>query len=198
MFSEIFFSEILTVLPLFFLGIFLIIAFLKIIFPRFAQPSFKRLALYVVVGTVIFNILLSWLQYQVWRDGGFTAYLLPPHQPWSYFIRYAAFNFWLADVLALAVAGVIYGVFFIFDYFKKGAISEKDLGLVLLLTLLVGWPKSLIFVPLFLALAIIFVAVSKIFFKNNRIYLTWPLMLAALAVSLFGKEMIVFLSFPII
>lgn len=198
MFSDLFFKQVLTTLPVFFLILFILLAWLKIIFPKFSRPSFKRLAWYIIIGTIIFNILLSWLQYQVWRDGGFTAFLLPPHQPWDYFIRYAAFNFWLADVLALVVAGIFYGVFFVFAYFKKGAIADRDLGLILFLTLLVGWPKSLIFIPLFLGLTIIFSLAGKLFFKVNRIYLAWPLLLASVGASLFGLKLMALLNFPLL
>jgi hypothetical protein len=112
----------------------------------------------MVVSVTFFLALalfLSVAQYLTWAADPFSVKLLPPHQPISYFLKYAGTHFWLGLFFSLIVALA----FFLFlralarrneRFFEEG---EVELGA--LLAFIAGWPRIVVFFPaVFLAVVL--------------------------------------------
>ncbi len=107
-----------------------------------------RLFYILICYRILYATLLSILQYNAWHNNPFSQYLLPPHQPFSYFLTYSGMHFWFYPALALMTALLVLFFFGALrkvnaDWFLAGEIS-----LGVLLTFLLGWPLSLFLVPM--------------------------------------------------
>jgi hypothetical protein len=153
----------------------------------------KRLIVFLLGAGLLFKLLLSGLQYYVWRASGLGQFLLPPYQSWGYFIRYSFFHFWLPGLLSLIMAAALYLIFYLLKRRRSEVISAEDLNLAFLLALLAGWPKFVIFLPLFLGLTLISVIIRTIA-KKEAASLAWPLILAMLLTLLLGNYLVILLG----
>lgn len=204
MLTNFFFSYFLSGAPLVFSTIILVI----IIFNFFSNHlknflfikkiSAGRLILVLLVTTILFNLALSVLQYLIWHSHPFTLLFLPPHQPWSYFLRYAFFHFWLADILALIVASIFYCFLSLLRKYKEGIISRDNLNLLTLSCLLLGWPKVIIFIPLFFIFSVIDSIINITIFKNKTINISSSILIALLTVFLFANYLLSFFNLAVL
>jgi hypothetical protein len=198
MLRDFFFSEVLVWLPWSFSLVILLLIITKLWLKKYKiyrlwrleNLSFLKLVKLTVGATVLFDLFLTLLQYLTWHNSAFSQFLLPPYQPWSYFIGYSFFNFWLANLLTLVAALLFFLVFKIIKKLKPEAGSGEELNLVLLLSLLLAWPRILIFIPLFLFLSLLYILVNLLVIKQKRSSLSIPLLAAALTVFLFGAYLI--------
>lgn len=162
---------------------------------KFLNKLSTKKLIYIFLGfSILFNLILSTSQYITWQSSDFSRFFLPPHTPLSYFIRYSFFHFWLANIISVMCS---FGFFFIFKLIKKyrtEIISDQELLLILLSSLLVGWPKFVIFVPLFLAVALIFTLINLLIFRRAKNNLNLPIIISLLVTFLAGNYLINFLS----
>jgi hypothetical protein len=137
--------------------------------------SFKKLAYFLIGITGIFDVGLTLVQYFVWESNSFSRFFLPPYQPWSYFLSYSFFHFFLADIISLCLALFFYAIFKVFKKYKPQFISESELDLLFLGSLLIASPKILFFIALLLFLSILSSLFNLLVFKKSEI--NWPLLI---------------------
>lgn len=164
-------------------------------FLRLDYFTTRRLIIFYLSAALLFKLFLTAWQYYVWRMSDLGQYLLPPYQPWGYFIRYAFWHFWLPAVLALFFALGLYLIFYAAKRWRPKIISSADLRLLFLMALLAGWPKFLIFFPIFLVIAL-FMATIKTFGRKEKeaVTLAWPAIGAMFLTLFFGNYLIIVLG----
>ena len=204
MLTKFIFAWTLNWLPLAVSGLIILIVLLNNLLPNLKFLSWLRKAsteklTYILVGlTVLFNILLSFIQYFTWHSSPFSRFFLPPFTPVTYFIRYIFLHFWLASILVFLCALAFYLVFKLIRRRNKEAISKAELHLILLAGLLVGWPNFIIFVPIFFSLTLIFTLINLLVFKNKKNNLLYPLLLSLVITFLAGHFLISWLSLSVL
>lgn len=186
-----FLNQFLVYGPLIFSGIIIILMILIYLsdfykkLKIFQKLSFKKLAYFLIVATLIFDVGLVGVQYFVWQANSFSIFFLPPYQPWSYFLSYSFFHFFLADVVSLFLALFFYLIFKAFKKYKTQFISERELDLLFLSSLLIASPKILFFISSLLLLGILSSLFNFIVFKKMSI--SWPrLIIFTLLLSFLG------------
>ena len=137
------------------LSFFAVAAWMRFVSGR--VPSPLRLLGVFLAFRASYAAVLSAGQYYVWSLNDFTALLLPPYQPLSYFLLYSWAHFWL-NLAVLSVSLAVLWVFFrLIAAWKKDAVAAKDRSLALLLAALVGWPDIVLFIPLALAFLLVLI-----------------------------------------
>jgi len=200
MLTKFIFAWVLNWLPLIVSGLIIVIVALNNLWPKRKFLLFlKKLTtfnlVYGLIGlTVLFNLLLSGLQYLTWHAAPFSRFFLPPFTPLNYFLRYSLLHFWLASILVFLCALAFYLIFKLIRRRNREAISGEELHLILLSGLLVGWPNFIIFVPSFFLLALIFSVLNLLVFKNKKNSLLYPLILSLILTFLVGHFLINWLS----
>lgn len=199
MLAKFFFSWFLTWLPIVFSGAIILIIFLNYFLPnRKYLVILKKLTttklIYILIGsTLFFSLLLSGLQYLVWQQGAFSIFFLPPYQSITYFLRYSLFHFFAANILVLFFSLAFYLVLRLVKKYRSSSISGEELGLILLAGLLVSWPNLVLFIPLFLLLAIIFLVLKK-----KHLNLSLAAILSLILIFIFGDYLINLLSLSVL
>ncbi len=186
-----FLNQFLVYCPLIFSGIILvliILIYLSDFYKKlkiFQKISFKKLAWFLIGATLIFDFGLVLVQYFVWQSNNFSSFFLPPYQPWSYFLSYSFFHFFLADIVSLFLALFFYSIFKVFGKYKAQFISDRELDLLFLASLLIASPKILFFIPLLLFLGVLSSLFNFLVFKKMSI--SWQrLIILALLLSFLG------------
>lgn len=176
MWEKFLFSWFLVWLPLIFSGIIILLAVLnnsgykKINFFVFSN---KKLIIAFLLGTVLFKIFLSGLQYLVWQQSAFSHFFLPPFTPISYFLKYSFFHFWLNGSLTLITALLLFLIFRLIKKYRVDIISQQELSLLLLSSLLIAWPKIIIFIPFLFLSSLLFLIFNLLVKKQGNIKMTW-------------------------
>ena len=203
MLTKFIFTWALNWLPLTVSGLIILIVLLNNLLPNLKflswlkKLSTEKLTYILVSLTVLFNVLLSFLQYLTWHGSPFSHFFLPPFTPVTYFIRYIFLHFWLASILVFLCALAFYLIFKLIRRRNREAISKTELHLILLAGLLVGWPNFIIFVPCFFLLALIFSVLNLLVFKNKKNSLLYPLLLSLTTTFLLGHFLISWLSLSV-
>jgi len=171
--------------------------FKKIIKKDFSvwEPIFtdKRLIVGTLIAGLIFAVFLTASQYYVWSLSAIGRFFLPPAQP-TYFINYAFLHFWLGRLIGLFLSLLIFGIFYLIRHYRR-ALSRAEINLVFLACLLVAWPRQVFLIPLFFLLAILELIIITLIYKNKgfreiKINIFWPLILAMLLSLIFGGYLI--------
>jgi|GEM_PF-1835601 hypothetical protein len=162
----------------------------------FVEKSFftdKRLVIGVLVASFAFAAFLTVSQYYVWSLSAIGRFFLPPAQP-TYFINYAFLHFWLGRLISLFLSLLIFGIFYLIRRYRH-VLSQTEINLVFLACLLVAWPRQVFLIPLFFLLAILKLIIIALIYKNKgfreiKINIFWPLILAMLLSLIFGGYLI--------
>lgn len=157
---------------------------------------YARMLFWAVVAWFISEIVLaSAAQYIVWDQSPLSRMFLPPHEPLSYFVRYAWLHFAQATTLSSATGVLFFFLFALGNDISKGRFFYEDeeyTGAVAIL--LNPWPTSLLVLPLVLCAGIGVLGVrlgAYALKKSNHhaplfaLRMLWPL--AGLVVFLFGN-----------
>jgi hypothetical protein len=170
----------------------------------------KKWNLWVLIGVMIgYDVLLalvkSVLQYQMWEQGLMTRSLLNlpvaksipgwfVHLPiftsyvHGYYLFYIWNNFWKITIFSLLAAFVIYGLFVWLRCYKQRLCQPREIQLVFLLALLVGWPQVILFLPIIFLVALIF-SLSKFLLKKPAdCGLAWPLLIGTALMLIFSIQ----------
>ncbi len=125
---------------------------------------------------------LTFLQYEAWKAGQLTAFLLPPHRSLSYFIFYVGFRIFSPLIVALFSA---FAIKFVCEFLNRKLgerFLEPEEGWLLALgVFLTGYPGFLFYIPLMLLVAF-FLSIIYHFMKKGRA----PLFYAWLPVAIFA------------
>lgn len=148
----------------------------------------------VVFLTVVFQIIASvGLQYYVWsQDGGIGEYLLPPHQPLSYFLGYSWQHFILSPVIGLAISFLIVLYFWILNrIFKKQYLDFEDMLILASGSMIVGWPGVVVYLSIAFVLTILRIIYLYYIKKEmQRVPMTAALIIAIFLTLLIGEKLI--------
>lgn len=161
---------------------------------RLEALTTRRLVIISLLGAFLFRGLMTGLQYYVWQSSSFGHFLLPPYQPWGYFINYSFFHFWLYGLITLFIASALYLIFRLIGRRRPEVAADEDLGLLFIFSLLPGWPRSLAFAVIFLSVLLLFSVVRTIQ-KKKETGIIWPLIISEAAAWLFGNYLF-FIGFP--
>jgi len=202
MLTKFIFVWVLNWLPLIFSGTIILILIINHLFSsrkylRFLKKLENTKLIYILIGaTLLFDTVLSILQYVTWHSSPLSRFFLPPYQPINYFLSYILFHFWLAGLLVLILALAFYLFFKLAKKYRDDLVSSEELPLILLAGLLVGWPNFIILVPLFFLLTLIFSVVNLLVFKKKKNTLLYPLIISLVIVFLIGSYLVehIFLS----
>ncbi|MFA5000341.1 MAG: hypothetical protein WC545_03205 [Patescibacteria group bacterium] len=153
----------------------------------------KRLIVGVLVAGFIFAAFLTVSQYYVWSLSAIGRFFLPPAQP-TYFINYAFLHFWLGRLISLFLSLLIFGIFYLIRHYRR-ALSRAEINLVFLACLLAAWPRQVFLIPLFFLVAVLeLISLVLIYrnkgFRETKIKIFWPLILATLLTLIFGGYLI--------
>lgn len=86
-------------------------------------------------------------QYDVWKNNEMSRFFLPPHQSIIYFYQYSFFHFWLPYVLDLAISLVwMFCLVLLQKYGNKRFLDEKEIALGFFTSIVVGWPRFIVYI----------------------------------------------------
>jgi hypothetical protein len=199
----------LTLLPQFFFGAVLLLAvvfyYLTVHRPENPRPRFKKLAFWAIGFKFFYAAILTVGQYFLWSEDQFAKLFL--NQPLKhggdisaigglplfsgtklgYFLFYSWGHFWLNAFLSLAIALAFW--LFLKALEKKESRffypGETELGFAL--TLAVGWPGFVVFLPLAFIAVVLVSLFRLLFMKEAYTTIGWPFILAAIAAFAFGQ-----------
>ncbi len=140
-----------------------------------------RVAAYLLVGWyVLYAVLLTVLQWQVWSNDAFTRLLLALplssavplsfwfelvrplfERPGGYFAFYSFGRFWMPAVLAVVAALLWCGVIRLTRLARLRVFSKEAELFSFVAALIAGWPRIVVFIPL----VIVFALFSALFHK---------------------------------
>ncbi|MBI5732407.1 hypothetical protein HY967_00400 [Candidatus Jorgensenbacteria bacterium] len=158
----------------------------------------KWLIKMALIFRISYASLLTILQYYLWSNDPFAKLLLNvgidislplplvKDLPWlfdnklGYFIFYSWGRFWLDVVISLVVAYVFYFFLKILKRHQERFFEEGEVGLGLALSLIVGWPGFIIFVPLIFISVVIVSMARQILLGERYTTLGVPFIAAAL------------------
>lgn len=170
-----------------------------------------------VAFRLIYAVMLSAAQYYAWSQSKFTQILLESpidttvpqagivsffpqlfESKLGYFLFYSWGRFWLNPLIVFLVA---YGFWAFLKLLKKRNdrffdTDEVELGL--LISLLVGWPNFIIFIPLVFFSVILVSIFRGIFLKEPYTTLGWPFLVAGALSLIFGGYLIDLLNLGVL
>lgn len=211
-----FFSHVsLYILPIFLGVIFIVTCFQYVFRKKLAATqwknvfSFRNLSFFVIGGRIANAVLLMYLQYSVWRDGGgmgnyFLTAPLSKDLPitgmksygvlftnkFGYFLFYSWGRFWLSVVLSIFAAYMFYAFLKILRRKTERFFEDGELELGFLCALVVGWPLFVIFVPIIFISVVVISIIRLVFFKEAYTTLGVPFLLATATTIVIGGYLI--------
>lgn len=134
-----------------------------------ARLSFFTLRLFVglLFFRIAYAVFLSCLQYITWKGSPLSQYLLPPHQPWSYFLFYSGMHFGLYPLLSLLTMFVAFCFFMTLKKVNGSWFEEGEVSLAVLFAFILGWPLGIFLIPLTFLIAAI-IALGYFYDKHAR------------------------------
>lgn len=159
--------------------------------------TFGLLAL-VVVGE---PLLRSWLQYEAWSGNPQSKFLLPPHQPISYFLGYSMRHFFIWRWVAFGIAAVLYLLAdrFIVRPSRGFKLNRNENFLIAFGVALAGWPYLLVYLVVLLLLYAVMLAGFMAFSRSASV--RFPIVLpatVALLIIPFGPAIIAALGLNVL
>lgn len=180
--------------------------------------SFKILIITTVVFKLLYAALLSVVQYYVWSQSEFTQFFinspLSSEVPLSdflrsklgfifggklgYFLFYSWGHFWISALLSMAVALCFYVFLRALRRHNDRFFYEGETELGFLLSLIVGWPNIVLFVPIAF-IAVVLVSIFRLlFYKEPYTTLGAPMLLGVLITMIFGTALIEILNLSVL
>ncbi len=161
------------------------------------KKIFHTLIFISIIFAFLYTSFLAWGQYYVWSQDQFSqsflATSLPKdipvplveslpgvfHASSGYFIFYSLQHFWFPFVLNVLIAFVFFWFLGTLKKYNGRFFEEGETELGFLLSLLVGWPIFLVFLPLAFLCVILVSIVKTAFFKERYTTLGVPFLLGA-------------------
>jgi len=157
---------------------------------RFFWPKVVRYSFCLSILVIFILLLLfSFLQFTEWKNSEVSQYLLPPHQPISYFIFHSFNQFFLSYLLSFGFALVfLYSAKIFNRKYKERFFEIEEPYLGALGIFLSGWP-GLLFYIIFLLVFYLLFHISLLFsarsssFRISLYYLWLPTALFAIIIN---------------
>lgn len=181
----------------------------KVVSKKSKLLNFRFIIILAVAFVVLNAAIYTFAQYLVWSQPGFTNTFLktplneavPPstistlfpalfQSDLGYFFFYSWGRFWLKPVILLSVS---YGFWAFLKLLKKHKDRYFDTGEVelgLIMSILVGWPNFVIFIPLVFLFVVLVSIFRGIFLKEAYTTLGWPFIIAGGLTIVFGDYLI--------
>lgn len=152
----------------------------------------------VVVFRLFYTVIVSLVQYYVWKSGDFGKLLLPPYQTIGYFLGYSWRRFWLGFMLSL-VTSLLFLLFLkLLGKYRANFFEQDEIGLLCLMSFLVGWPNIVIFIPLVFVISAIFSTFMALAFRKQVVRLRVPVFLSSLFLLIWGHGLVDILSLTVL
>lgn len=171
--------------------------------PRWAKWSFRELAWLTAGFRVAYAALLTVGQYLAWSQNELTRSFLTSRVPSGdlppifarffsffgehvgYFFIYASGRWWLNIALSIAIAFAFFAFLRVLERHNPRFFNEGEVELGLLVALLVGWPGTVVLLPLLFGSIVLVSLYRMVFLGESYTTLGMPLLLAG-AAALFG------------
>ncbi len=154
----------------------------------FFKKYVKTIFFSAVAAELSTSIFLSYAQYNVWRVNELSAYLLPPHANWNYFLSYVGVRIFLPIVVAFVSAIFLKYASEFLNRRSGERFFEKEEGWLFALgVFLSGYPGLFIYIPLVLVSGVS-LALAYSLLKKGRaplFYLWLPVAVFAILVKSF-------------
>lgn len=152
----------------------------------------------IVFLTVIAKIIFaSGMQYYIWKySENVSQYLLPPHQPINYFLRYSWQHFIMSPTIGiLASLGLVLYFLTLNIIFKKQYLDLEDMLILVSGAMIVGWPNLIVYLGIAFVLTIL--RIFYLFYvkrEMRRVPMTAALIIAAFITLLIGEKLVEILN----
>ncbi|MEI7741587.1 MAG: hypothetical protein WCJ29_03715 [bacterium] len=145
-----------------------------------------------VILHVSIPVSLAIMQYKIWAlpGHGLTNMFLPPHQPITYWLLYSWTNFTLDHVLALLFAFGVAIICFALAKYRENIFLPQEPYLIVLCSLIIGWPRAIFLIPMVLVLAALSLAVEKIWNREARMVIGLWALFVSIFIMAFGSNLI--------
>ncbi|MDO8504464.1 MAG: hypothetical protein Q7S36_01270 [Candidatus Liptonbacteria bacterium] len=173
----------------------------------FFVKNLKQLVWALILGRLIYTAILTFFQYFVWSQTevsrvfltspadattfpGLTLFAPLFNGKFGYFALYCIGRYWLGTLLSIFIAYVFYIFLRFLKKYKERFFEEGELELGLVIGLIVGWPKFVIFVPL-VFIFVIFISIFRMLFAKEK-FTTFglPFLAAAIPALIWGIKLI--------
>lgn len=175
----------------------------------------RTLAWLSLAAHLIYAAALTGLQYWLWSEDALARILLEMpangaisgvtkifpsifNTSWGYFLFYSWGRFWLHALLSVVAALVFWWFLRMLARYQERffVVGETDIGL--LAALVVGWPHSIILVPLVFVGVVLVSALRFVVWKERYTTLGWPLLCGAAATLCWGPSLITLLGLAVL
>lgn len=117
-------------------------------------------------------------QYEVWNNDPFSRYFLPPHQSMDYFYQYSFYHFWLPYILDLGISLVwTFCLTLLCKYSNKRFLDEKEITLGFFTSIIIGWPRFIIYLFSLFGLLVLKQAFNYYILKKRELIQMSPYMI---------------------
>lgn len=170
-----YFNQILN-LDIYFLislivNIFSLIFFLIIKEENKRKEFFLKILIFTILIFFFYSILLSTLQYFLWKKHPLSKFLLPPYQSIFYFLSYSFFNFFRDFIFRLlGLISVLLIFKLIIFSFKRDPFYEDEKYIIYLITLFFSFPYNFFIISLSFIILLLMAVLSLLFSKENNKY----------------------------
>lgn len=138
-------------------------------------------------------LLLTYATYSLWSSALPSVYLLPPHQPISYFLRYSFIHFFASFLLTSVIACVMGTILFFLHKRRPHLLVPGDLALLSTAVFLVQWPIDLLYIAALLTGGILLILLQRYIIRTeDQIVFGAHALFWVPIFLLFGKGLIVF------
>ena len=139
---------------------------------KLVQEKILKIVFFSFVGVVIVrSFILTFLNYWLWSQQLITQWLLPPHSPISYFLKYSWQHYWFESLMTIFLAFIVFWGIYLFNRkFEENLFYNEERYLAGLGILVTGWPSCLVFLSLVLVSGIIFHLFNILFFFIKQKY----------------------------
>jgi hypothetical protein len=151
----------------------------------------------ILLGTAItirlaIAAVLSFAQYQTWAapGHGLTQIFLPPKTPITYFLMYAWTNFISPQVLGIGFALVVWIGFWALTKYRGTAFLPEEPLMGTFALVVLGWPRSILLLPLTLIVVTVQLAVLQALKRADRMMLGAWFLGMSIIVMIFGNDIL--------
>ncbi len=139
-----------------------------------------KIVLGLTIFLVLYGVVLSGLQYNLWSKAVPSKFLLPPHTPITYFLGYVWYHFFYRSVIAIVASFILGGMlWFMNQDFENRFMEPYEIPLFVLGGLIAGWPYFLVYLLGGLLFALILGIILRVTRGTERVSLALPFFLAA-------------------
>lgn len=163
----------------------------RLIFDESSARFLKIIRSALLLGIILIvahGVILSLLQYQVWKEGdGFAVFLLPPHTPISYFLGYVWMHFGKEILSSIFAALALLFTMSVANRFSGNRFFyREEPWLAAFGTLVAPWPAGFLVMMIVFGVGLILQAALILARRRKRLSLIWFWLPATLVAIVFG------------